>query len=124
VNASLVQLLSDVTTALLAVKTLGRNPSGSEQLSEAATLSKLLSLTKILIERNDINAASEALRCIANTMVLFPDARLTFISDEVNGGEVAISMLHVRHVTTLILASAKIGVLLGNDNARPDICSI
>ncbi|KAK7435959.1 hypothetical protein VKT23_019366 [Stygiomarasmius scandens] len=98
----------DAATALLAVKTLGRDPSGSERLSEAATLSKLLSLTKILIERNDINAASEALRCIANTMVLFPDARVTFISDEVNGGEVAVSMLHGTTTPDLIFVLSRI----------------
>ncbi|KAF8830322.1 hypothetical protein HHX47_DHR2000433 [Lentinula edodes] len=81
----------DAAQALLAVKTLGRIPSGSEPLSEAGNLSTLLSLSTSL--KDEPEASTEALRCIANTLLLFDHARQTLISKEVNGGDACVSML-------------------------------
>ncbi|KAJ4490042.1 guanine nucleotide exchange factor [Lentinula aciculospora] len=81
----------DAAQALLAVKTLGKVTSGSQPLSEAGGLSTLLSLTTSL--KDDPEASTQALRCIANTLLLFDHARATFISTEVGGGETSISML-------------------------------
>ena len=86
----------DAAQALLAVKTLGRNPTGSESLATAATLSTLLSFTTKFGEQTD--AASEALRCIANTLLLFDHARTTFTDAQVGGGEVCLNLLDVRNL--------------------------
>ncbi|KAK0490426.1 guanine nucleotide exchange factor [Armillaria novae-zelandiae] len=81
----------DAAQALLAVKTLGKNPSGSETLATASTLSALLGLS--ISFKDDPEASSEALRCIANTMLLFEHARGTFIGKDVAGGETCVGML-------------------------------
>ncbi|THU99140.1 hypothetical protein K435DRAFT_659617 [Dendrothele bispora CBS 962.96] len=81
----------DAAQALLAVKTLGKNPSGSEQLATTASLSTLLSLANTLKE--DTDASCEALRCIANTLLLFDHARRTIISKQVGGGDIVTGML-------------------------------
>ncbi|KAK0226916.1 guanine nucleotide exchange factor [Armillaria nabsnona] len=81
----------DAAQALLAVKTLGKNPSGSETLATASTLSALLGLS--ISFKDDPEASSEALRCIANTMLLFEHARGTFIGKDVGGGEICVGML-------------------------------
>ncbi|KIK68387.1 hypothetical protein GYMLUDRAFT_68251 [Collybiopsis luxurians FD-317 M1] len=81
----------DAAQALLAIKMLGRIPSGAEPLSEAESISTLLTLSNSL--KDDPDASTEALRCIANTLLLFDHARSTLISEEVGGGEICISML-------------------------------
>ncbi|KIK56191.1 hypothetical protein GYMLUDRAFT_230524 [Collybiopsis luxurians FD-317 M1] len=85
-------LHKDAAQALLAVKTLGRIPAGSEPLTESSNISTLLELSNSLI-KEDKNASSEALRCIANTMLLYDHARVTFVSREVGGGEACATML-------------------------------
>ncbi|KAJ7499505.1 guanine nucleotide exchange factor [Mycena latifolia] len=82
----------DAALALLAVKTLGKNPTGSEVLGTAPNLSILLGLVASL--KDDPEATGEALRCIANALLLIERARSVFISKEVNGGETCLSLLH------------------------------
>ncbi|GAW01627.1 hypothetical protein LENED_003232 [Lentinula edodes] len=82
----------DAALALLALKTLGRVPVGSEPLTEASSLCTLLELSSSLY-KEDRNASSEALKCVANTLLLYDHARVTFISKEVSGGEFCASML-------------------------------
>ncbi|KAF5355226.1 hypothetical protein D9758_005977 [Tetrapyrgos nigripes] len=98
----------DAAKALLAVKTLGRNPSGSELLRQDTTLITLLSMAKTLIEKGDEKAASEALRCVANTMWLFADSRVTFVSEEVKGGRAALEMLHTTLNPDLIFVLSRV----------------
>ncbi|KAF8165135.1 guanine nucleotide exchange factor [Crassisporium funariophilum] len=81
----------DAAQALLAVKTLGKDPSGSAYLATDANLSTLLNYATTFKDEHD--ACSEALRCIANALLLIEDARATFISKGVNGGEACITML-------------------------------
>ncbi|KAJ7677217.1 guanine nucleotide exchange factor [Mycena rosella] len=81
----------DAALALLAIKTLGKNPTGSEVLGTAPNLSILLALVTSL--KDDPEASGEALRCIANAMLLIERARSILISKEVNGGEMCISLL-------------------------------
>ncbi|KAJ6522759.1 guanine nucleotide exchange factor [Mycena vulgaris] len=81
----------DAALALLAVKTLGKNPTGSEVLGTAPNLSILLGLVASL--KDDLEASGEALRCIANALLLIERARSVFISKEVNGGETCIALL-------------------------------
>ncbi|KAJ7131634.1 guanine nucleotide exchange factor [Mycena crocata] len=81
----------DAALALLAVKTLGKNPTGSEVLGTAPNLSILLGLVSSL--KDDPEASGEALRCIANALLLIERARGVFISKEVNGGDACIALL-------------------------------
>ncbi|KAJ7174301.1 guanine nucleotide exchange factor, partial [Mycena filopes] len=81
----------DNALALLAVKTLGKNPTGSETLGTAPNLSVLLGLVASL--KDDSEASGEALRCIANALLLIESARRVFISKDVNGGDTCISQL-------------------------------
>ncbi|PPQ77287.1 hypothetical protein CVT25_010869 [Psilocybe cyanescens] len=82
----------DATLALLSVKTMGKDPSGSAYIAEPNVLSTLLGLAVTFI-KDDPEAASEALRCIANALLLIEQARSTFISSDVNGGDTCILML-------------------------------
>lgn len=83
--------LKDAAQALLAVKTLGKEPSGSDFLSSPANLSTLLSLAATF--KDDLEASSEALRCIANALLLIEWARSTFIEKAVSGGQICLGML-------------------------------
>ncbi|KAL0569968.1 hypothetical protein V5O48_011986 [Marasmius crinis-equi] len=71
---------------------LGRHPEGSEYLASEAGLSTLLSIATSLKEK-DLNAFSEALKCIANAMLLFENGRSALISEEVKGGEICVRLL-------------------------------
>ncbi|KAF7331636.1 hypothetical protein MKEN_00043200 [Mycena kentingensis (nom. inval.)] len=84
-------LPKDAALALLALKTLGKNPTGSESLSTAPTLSALLKLVTTL--KDDTEAMGEALRCIANALLLFEPARLVLVSNQVNGGDPCLELL-------------------------------
>ncbi|KAJ7446886.1 guanine nucleotide exchange factor [Mycena galericulata] len=81
----------DAALALLALKTLGKNPTGSQVLGTASNLSTLLGL--VATHKDDPEASGEALRCIANALLLIERARTVFVSKEVNGGEICISLL-------------------------------
>ncbi|GLB33335.1 putative guanine nucleotide exchange factor synembryn [Lyophyllum shimeji] len=81
----------ETAQALLAVKTLGKNPAGSEYLASPTNLSALLTLSSSF--KDDPEASGEALRCIANALLLIEKARSTFLEKEVDGGTIAISML-------------------------------
>lgn len=67
---------------------------GSEPLTEPSSLSTLLELSGSLSKEDKI-ASSEALKCVANTLLLYAQARATFISKEVGGGAVCAAMLEV-----------------------------
>lgn len=75
------------------MKTLGKDPSGSSFLSTSTNLSALLSLSAKFKDNHD--ASCEALRCIANALLLIEDARSTFISKNVDGGDACVMMLEV-----------------------------
>ncbi|KAJ7669460.1 guanine nucleotide exchange factor synembryn-domain-containing protein [Mycena polygramma] len=81
----------DNTLALVALKTLGRDPSGSEALGTAPNLIILLGLGAT--DKDGLESACEALRCIANALLLIEDARAVFISTEVSGGETCVALL-------------------------------
>ena len=78
---------------MLAMKTLGKDPSGSDYLASAANLSTLLGFENTFKDNPD--AISEALRCVANALLLIEEARTTFISKSVNGGDICLTMLEV-----------------------------
>ncbi len=89
-----IALYTDAAPALQAVKSLGKNPAGSELIATPANLSALLSLYNTYKDVAD--ASNEALRCVANAMLLVDRARVTFIDKQVGGGEFAVELLEVR----------------------------
>src|SRR6267154_1204935 len=85
---------SDVHLALSTIKALGRHPSGSTVVASDNNLSTLLAASKSFKDSN-LEASLEALRCIANALLLVESARATLINGSVNGGEYAILLLEV-----------------------------
>lgn len=83
----------DAAQAFLAIKCMGKNPAGSEVLATPTNLSTLLALSAAFKE--DVEASNEALRCIANALLLVQDARLTFVQKNVGGREASIDLLEV-----------------------------
>ncbi|KAI0643590.1 guanine nucleotide exchange factor [Trametes meyenii] len=81
----------DAVPALQAVKSLGKNPAGSEVIASPANLAALLTLSRTY--KDDPDASNEAIRCIANAMLLVDQARITFIGKQVGGGEFALDLL-------------------------------
>jgi len=81
----------DAFAALLAVKILGKEPAGSEVIATSANLSTLLALSRSF--KDDADASNEALRCIANAMLLISYARDTYIRSDVGGGDAAVELL-------------------------------
>lgn len=90
----LTKRLLDAAQALLAVKTLGRDPSGSKVIAQPENLKSLLAFQSTFKDTPD--AALEALRCIANSLLLVDTARSLFLEKGVDGGDTAVSMLEVR----------------------------
>ncbi|KXN86333.1 Synembryn-B [Leucoagaricus sp. SymC.cos] len=81
----------DAAKGLLAVKSLGRDPSGSEFLALPENLSALLSLSASY--KDDADASLESLRCVANALLLVESSRETFLKPLVNGGEFCLNAL-------------------------------
>jgi len=95
---------SDAHLALSAIKALGRHPSGSAVLASDSNLSTLLAASKNFKDSN-LDASLEALRCIANALLLIETARSTLICDSVNGGEYAVLLLEVRRPEFITLST-------------------
>lgn len=76
------------------MKTLGRDPAGSQVIAKADNLKTLLGFQSTFKDTPD--AAMEALRCIANSLLLVDTARSLFLEKGVDGGDVTVPMLEVR----------------------------
>ncbi|KAJ7717065.1 guanine nucleotide exchange factor [Mycena maculata] len=111
----------DAALALLAVKTLGKNPTGSQVLGTASNLSTLLAL--VAAHKDDAEASGEALRCIANALLLIERARGVFVSKEVNGGEVCIALLQKSTNPDQIFILARI-LFLATVHASPFLIAL
>ncbi|RDX44696.1 hypothetical protein OH76DRAFT_1042641 [Lentinus brumalis] len=96
----------DAAPALQAVKSLGKNPAGSELIATPANLSALISLYNTYKDVAD--ASNEALRCVANAMLLVDRARVTFIDKQVGGGEFAVELLEKTTVPERIFLASRI----------------
>jgi len=81
----------DVAQALLAVKSLGKMPSGSKVIAKEPNLTTLLAISRAL--NSDMEASSEALRCVANCMLLVEEARIIFVGKDVRGGQAMVTLL-------------------------------
>ncbi|GBE78960.1 predicted protein [Sparassis crispa] len=92
--------------ALLAVKTLGKDPAGSEVISSASNLSSLIALSHTY--KDNLDASNEALRCVANALLLITEARITFIEKEVGGGEVCVALLEKSTLPERIFLASRI----------------
>ncbi|EMD31814.1 hypothetical protein CERSUDRAFT_162619 [Gelatoporia subvermispora B] len=89
----LAKCTNKATQALQAVKSLGKTPAGSEVIATSANLSSLLDLSSAFKEKDTMDASNEALRCIANALLLVGDARQTFVQKEVGGADFAVDLL-------------------------------
>lgn len=85
----------EAAQALLAVKTLGKQPAGSQYISAPSNLSTLLALSTAF--KDDPDASLEALRCVANALLLIEAARTTWVAKEVRGGGACVELLEVSH---------------------------
>ena len=84
----------DAPKVLLAVKFLGRDPVGSQVLSTPSNLAVLLTFSSSF--KHIPEASDNALRAIANALLLVPPARTTFLDVRVDGGPIVLSKLEVR----------------------------
>ncbi|KAI0250511.1 guanine nucleotide exchange factor [Lactifluus subvellereus] len=98
---------SDAHLALSAIKALGRQPSGSSVIASASNLSTLLAVSKSFKDSN-LEASLEALRCIANALLLIESARATLVGDAVGGGEYAIFLLEKSSSPDVIFIASRI----------------
>ncbi|KAG6819508.1 hypothetical protein H0H93_011165 [Arthromyces matolae] len=96
----------EAAQALLAVKELGKNPAGSEFIGTPTNLRTLLSLASAF--KDDEEATSEALRCIANALFLIEKARSTILDEEVDGGNIVIWMLEKTTIPDHIFVLSRI----------------
>ncbi|TFY63361.1 hypothetical protein EVG20_g6348 [Dentipellis fragilis] len=96
----------DSALALSALKALGKHPAGAAVLASPKNLSILSLLARAL--KDDFDASCEALRCIANTMLLIESARTTWISDAVKGGEDAVQLLQKSSAPDHIFLASRI----------------
>ncbi|KAJ7581180.1 guanine nucleotide exchange factor [Mycena floridula] len=112
----------DAALALLALKTLGKIPTGSETMASPSTLSTLLQLASSFL-KDDSDASSEALRCVANCLLLHPSARDNLIDKEVNGGEICAVMLDKATNQDVIFILSRI-LFLSTVTASPFVKSL
>ncbi|KAH7924845.1 hypothetical protein BV22DRAFT_1090227 [Leucogyrophana mollusca] len=92
INATDSRLSSnDVLMALTAIKGLGKTPGVADALAEPTRLSLLLKLATSL--EASVDESSEALKCVANTLLLNEAARAVWTSSEINGGMACVDML-------------------------------
>ncbi|KAH9037625.1 guanine nucleotide exchange factor [Lactarius pseudohatsudake] len=110
---------TDALLALSAIKALGRHPSGSSVLASASNLSILLTVSKNFSGSN-LDASLEALRCIANTLLLIESARTTLTSDSVNGGEYAVLLMEKSSSPDVIFIASRILFLATASSATAD----
>ncbi|KAI0366244.1 hypothetical protein BV20DRAFT_1124446 [Pilatotrama ljubarskyi] len=96
----------DAAPALQAVKSLGKNPAGSEVIASSANLSALISLSKTY--KDDLDASNEAIRCVANAMLLVEGARTTFIQKQVGGGDFALELLEKSGIPERIFLASRL----------------
>lgn len=98
----------DTALALLALKTVGKHPQGSNIISYSSSLATLLNLASSLA-KEDPDASNEALRCVANALLLHESGRLSILDKEANGGDICAVMLDVSKLklfSSLIVAES------------------
>ncbi|TFK56280.1 hypothetical protein OE88DRAFT_728045 [Heliocybe sulcata] len=79
----------DVAQALLAIKTLGRHSASSEVISSEDNLKTLLAVFNAFSDDQD--TSNEALRCVANALLLIEQGRFNWV--EIGGGRACVIRL-------------------------------
>lgn len=92
-SAECIHQSLDVAQALLAVKSLGKQPAGSQVVASRQNLTSLLAIYHAFKE--DAEASNEALKCIANALLLIESARSSFVQKEIGGGDAVVEILEV-----------------------------
>ncbi|EJD00790.1 uncharacterized protein FOMMEDRAFT_141603 [Fomitiporia mediterranea MF3/22] len=95
----------DAGLALLALKTLGRAPAASDIIARESNLRILLSTTKSL-RSSDTEAADDALRCVANALLLVERGRETWV--DIHGGAYCVDLLEKAQTPTLVFLCSRI----------------
>ena len=91
----------DVGPALLAVKSLGKHPTGSQVVATRQNLASLLAIFQAF--KDDAEASNESLKCIANALLLIEPARSSFVHKDVGGGDAIVDLLEVRNFTSFLI---------------------
>lgn len=78
---------------MLAIKSLGKHPAGSQVVATRQNLTSLLTIFNAF--KDDAEASNEALKCIANALLLIEPARTSFVQKDINGGDAIIDLLEV-----------------------------
>lgn len=81
-------------------------PKAAEIVASTANFSALLTISNAF-KNDNVEASNEALRCIANALLLIDAGRVRFIQKEVNGGEVILELLEVCYMITLSPCSTR-----------------
>ncbi|KAG1753313.1 guanine nucleotide exchange factor [Suillus lakei] len=81
----------DVLFALSAVKGLGKIPHGAQVLASVPNLKRLMTFAIKLEPAPD--ASNEALKCVANTLLLSEPARTRLLSQDIDGGNICVDLL-------------------------------
>ncbi|EIW82043.1 hypothetical protein CONPUDRAFT_136611 [Coniophora puteana RWD-64-598 SS2] len=87
-------LSEDAPLALATLKALGRMPTEAAVLAKSSNLALLLKFYNKLDNKQE--GGNEALRCVANTLLLVEAARMTWISEDVEGGETCVELLQTK----------------------------
>ncbi|KZV60313.1 hypothetical protein PENSPDRAFT_620141 [Peniophora sp. CONT] len=98
---------ADAAQALGALKSLGKHPSGARILAQKDNLTLLLGLSEYFFKEN-MDASLEALRCVANSMLLVEEARRTLIGDDIKGGDIALRLLERSNSPDTIFLASRI----------------
>ncbi|KDQ65126.1 hypothetical protein JAAARDRAFT_685310 [Jaapia argillacea MUCL 33604] len=90
--AVLQSAMNDARQALALLKTLGRTKAVSDLIATQKNLS-ILRVLFLHYRQSDPEASNEALRCVANALLLIERGRTLWVDEDVGGSEVVIDML-------------------------------
>ncbi|KII96082.1 hypothetical protein PLICRDRAFT_170663 [Plicaturopsis crispa FD-325 SS-3] len=96
----------DAGQALTAVKAMGKTPALSAIIATPSNLSLLLTLSTHF--KDEPETSNEALRCVANALLLVDTARVTWASKDVGGGEASAELLERSSSPDQIFLSCRI----------------
>jgi hypothetical protein len=80
--------------AITALKALGRNPDVSRKFVTQDNLSLLMAVSRYY-EGEDMDASNEALKIVANALLLVELGRTTWVTTDVGGGDWCIDVMEV-----------------------------
>lgn len=93
----------DAAQALLAIKSLGKHPAGSQVVATRQNLTALLAIFNTF--KDEPEPSNEALKCICNALLLIEQGRSTFVQKDVGGGDAVMDLLEVRALRPISLCA-------------------